>query len=1015
MNKKQYTSLLDDTSEIVILADSLGRILFFNKAAHLFFEYDTAAIADLSIYHLFSSQTHALFADFFSQSHCGDRPSTFTEQVLAISQDNIEQPVSLLISRVDLPKSDLFMLIIEDPASPHLPAPRSVAHGHSAGSTLPPAGELFLLAGPDLRISYMSANCRAHLGYSSTELFQKFSCTDLLYAEDQEKLQILADNQMINGIISLVTPLRTLHRAGGHLRIQTRIDGCFDSQGQLAYVVMRFSTAANQLSEQKPKINRMQYVKLMGRHTQNAVCFYNSDLTLRYVSPSVEHMLGYQEDALLTQEITTLMHPEDASRVHEGLLQARSKIVKDIHCRIRDHVGQYIKVQLSFKVIEQAEDQPLPLLTLLHGVRQFPISCPACSDQNNLLAPSLFDYLPNALLLLQVDTWQVIDANQRAVQLLGLSDKSQLLQRPLPSFWKEKNTEPLIDRLMGLSATEGQDIEYYCGTSGTFWGDTSLVHLPGAQSSSLLLHITDVSQRKQQEQKLILAKEAAEQTMKLQEDFLSVMSHEIRTPLNAVLGLANLMLDNQPREDQKKLLETLKFSSDNLSALMDDILGHAKLKAGEVILESKPFSLKSFIHGTKLVYQNLTQPGVAFRLLLEDGLPDTVLGDVNRLGQILNNLLNNAVKFTRQGHIALSVYQTAISKESRTLIFEIKDTGVGIPTNRLPVIFDPYQQASHDTAQQYGGTGLGLSIVKNLVELQQGTISLHSVEGKGTTFRIELPFSLPDEEPESVSSAPLLSTYQSLRGLRVLYVDDVIPNQLLMEGLASKWDIVLDTALDGREAVEKARKHEYDVILMDIQMPNMNGYEATQAIRSLPAPRYHTLPIIALSASVSDDLRHRIHQSGMNEYLPKPLDTYQLHTKLLAIAGQQSPTSVAEVTGSEKSFPVDQPDFSRLRELYHDDEDGYTHMLEQIKQLTWESQTIILEAIQSGKVEPLRFASHKIMSYVRMLKLRQFEELLVLAKRSAVHKVSPELVKQIRFHFDNFMATITQEIEVHTL
>ncbi len=513
---------------------------------------------------------------------------------------------------------------------------------------------------------------------------------------------------------------------------------------------------------------------------------------------------------------------------------------------------------------------------------------------------------------------------------------------------------------------------------------------------------------------LVRAKEAAEQAMKSREEFISTMSHEIRTPLNAIVGIADLLLASAPQAEQQKLLETLKFSSDNLSALVNDILSYSKLEAGTVSFDAKPFNLMSFVQSIKLTYQNLANgKGVKFRLLLEDNFPETVVGDVNRLGQILNNLLNNALKFTTEGQIVLGGYVEDLSEGQCTLLFEVADSGVGIAADQLSQIFEPYQQAGTETARRYGGTGLGLSIVETLVEQQQGRVTVDSQEESGTTFRIWLPFKLPTS---GASAAPAsLSDYASLGGLRVLYVEDTIPNQLLMEGFANRWDISLDTALDGLIALEKIKQHHYDVILMDIQMPHMDGFEATQQIRDLSDPHYRDIPIIALSASVSEETQHRIRQVGMDDYLPKPLDPQQLHTKLQALL----PTAPKPINGqSVRSEAFDAPDFAPLQELYNNDEKGYRLVLEQIKLLSSESEPVILEAIRYQNLKSFRFAVHKIMSYVRLLKLHQFEELLGDAKRhlqeTGEYHPREELIERIGFHFDNFMATITQEIEVRT-
>ena len=595
-------------------------------------------------------------------------------------------------------------------------------------------------------------------------------------------------------------------------------------------------------------------------------------------------------------------------------------------------------------------------------------------------------------------------------KVLTLAENSGTISLTMTLPLKHRSEEPLVAKAQINPFFDDQNRLTY-----TVIRLTNIVK-PEAETT---LHQVDADAPSAPVADLMRAKEAAEQAMKSREEFISTMSHEIRTPLNAIVGIADLLLASAPPADQRKLLETLKFSSDNLSALVNDILSYSKLESGTISFDAKPFNLTSFVQGIKLTYQNLANSkGVRFRLLLEDNFPETVVGDSNRLGQILNNLLNNALKFTSEGQIVLGGYVEDLSEDQCTLLFEVADSGVGIAADQLSRVFEPYQQASVDTARRYGGTGLGLSIVKTLVERQQGRVTVDSQEGTGTTFRIWLPFKLPaSREPDAPAS---LSDYASLGGLRVLYVEDTIPNQLLMEGFANRWDISLDTALDGLIALEKIKQQHYDVILMDIQMPHMDGFEATQQIRDLSDPHYRDIPIIALSASVSEETKHRIRQVGMDDYLPKPLDPQQLHTKLQALLPTLPTTAESIATGGwgGRSGTADTPDFSELHELYSDDEEGYRLILEQIKLLSDESKPIILEAIRHQNLEPFRFARHKIMSYVRMLKLHEFEKLLDDAKQylqeTTAHNAREELIERIRFHFDNIIASITREIQVRT-
>jgi len=371
--------------------------------------------------------------------------------------------------------------------------------------------------------------------------------------------------------------------------------------------------------------------------------------------------------------------------------------------------------------------------------------------------------------------------------------------------------------------------------------------------------------------------------MQAQEDFFSAMSHEIRTPLNAVIGIADLLLKRKPRNDQLKLVSTLNFSAKNLMGLINDVLDFSKIRAGKIELEQINFNLRELLGNIKLsLSQWAGNKRIELEMNLAENLPEMVKGDHVKLSQILNNLLGNAIKFTERGSVTLDVAMAKTTKSQFVLKFNIIDTGIGIPKDKLSDIFDPFQQAGRDTSRKYGGTGLGLSIVKNLIEMQGGSISVESEEGSGTNFVFELPF-LEADQDEPVSSLPVIRV-KDLRWkvkLNVLYVEDVPTNQFLIEEILSDWGINVDMVSCGEDALGKVDSCIYDMILMDIQMPGMDGFETTRKIRAKDGDYFKEVPIIAMTASSSESIKHEIIESGMQDLVKKPISADDFRSRMI--------------------------------------------------------------------------------------------------------------------------------------
>jgi signal transduction histidine kinase len=382
-------------------------------------------------------------------------------------------------------------------------------------------------------------------------------------------------------------------------------------------------------------------------------------------------------------------------------------------------------------------------------------------------------------------------------------------------------------------------------------------------------------------EQLEVATEQLAKSTKAKSEFLATMSHEIRTPMNAILGMTHLLKQDSPREDQIEPINILDFSGKTLLSLIDDVLDFSKIEAGKIEFESIEFELNKLVNviveSFKITAKNKS---IELNTEIGEGIPNILKGDPARLTQILNNLVSNALKFTEEGEVRLSVNAVQDYDESIRLQFAISDTGIGIEENRVNTIFESFTQANQNTKRLFGGTGLGLTISKQLTELQGGSISVESEEGQGSTFFVELTFEKGSFADEAKTITKSEINGESLSGLRVLLAEDNLVNQKVMLRFLERWNVDMTVVDNGKEAVEAVKKHNYDVVLMDLQMPIMDGYEASEHIRKLDDPYKRNTPIIALTAAALKEVREKVYASGMNDFVTKPFNPADLEQKL---------------------------------------------------------------------------------------------------------------------------------------
>ncbi len=476
-------------------------------------------------------------------------------------------------------------------------------------------------------------------------------------------------------------------------------------------------------------------------------------------------------------------------------------------------------------------------------------------------------------------------------------------------------------------------------------------------------------------QQIIDLKQRAERSEQFMQVFLANMSHEIRTPMNAVMGMTNLLLQKNPQREQLKYLNTIQKSSENLLVILNDILDLSKIEAGKIEIEKIDFSLRDILNNVKEIIQfKAEEKGLALVVNADEKIPAVLTGDPTRLTQILINLLGNSVKFTEKGSVKLNVKLSGTEREIMSstnencrLHFSVEDSGIGMTEEQQKKLFQNYTQASTETARKYGGTGLGLSISKQLVQLQGGSIEIKSEPGRGSTFSFSLAYPVSKNKEmapkEKIISQSMLD---KLSGIRVLLADDNEYNRIVVkETLELKIkNVKIDEAIDGLIALKMLRENDYDVIMMDLVMPNLNGLETTQKIRTGFPEGKKQIPVIAITASVLKSEIDKCFASGMNGFIPKPFKTGEMLSALYNVLIENIPAQIpSQSFEPNKSNTIIDHEF--VKELSEGDEERIKRYADLFVEKAPQTISELKSAMQNNDLEKIRIGAHSMKSVLR--------------------------------------------------
>jgi len=733
--------------------------------------------------------------------------------------------------------------------------------------------------------------------------------------------------------------------------------------------------------EKNKGIENLKFTELLLNEMNLLVIASNKKGEITYVSPSTQKIIGYNAQELLGNKWwnVTFSSKEEGKlfkNKDKDLLAKRNSISttpykRELHCKdgsslwvewrdsIRDE-NTLISVGIDITYWKKKEDNKILSDTILKNIK----SMVMVSDiEGNILfaSPSVEKILGYSLEeILGNKWWDITFENQQK----ALEVKNAIYKFV---FFNERNFTDISKRKIKTKSGDYRWIEWQVtkGMNGTYIS-------VGTDITDRIL--TDIELKK--------AKEAAEESLKVKNEFLANMSHEIRTPLNAVIGFTDLLLETELTSEQKLHLETMRNSGEILLSLINDILDLSKLESGKLEIEEIPFNLyKKVDEVVKLMKIKADEKTISLELTINPNTPKEVIGDPTRLGQILLNLIGNAIKFTNKGSVGVSVNLLEDKTDTSIISFEIKDTGIGIVSNKINTVFGAFTQAKSDTSRIYGGTGLGLTIVKKLVNLLMGRIKVESQFGKGSVFKFTLPLRKSLTNSNIIEKAQDLSMEEPL-GLTILLVDDNKTNQLLGKTRLERWGCTVDLASNGIEGVKKTQQKIYDVILMDIQMPIMDGYEATKIIKNDISKQVSKIPVIAMTAYTSKNDIKRAINAGMDDYIFKPFkpaEVYNLLKKYGKISGESIINEAFPIKNETKHVEEEETNYINLKFIKEETQNENSILVLLIQSFLNDIEEfleILDKGFKSNNWKILHEATHKIKPSIRIFGILKLEPII---------------------------------------
>ncbi len=739
----------------------------------------------------------------------------------------------------------------------------------------------------DYKITYISENIN-RFGYEPKELIQnEASFLDLLHPDDANWiLQNSIETRTKSGIPAFSGEYRIKKADGTYLWVEDRTIEVFDENGIVILHEGLFQDIADRkklqfFKEEKDKQYRLLASNIPGSNIflldKNRNYILAEGTNFEYWGMKREDFEGksLQEISITNfEEINSILNRVFESReIHESEFFFKGRYYQ----RILRPIIENGEVEFALSIIRDINEEHQAKENLKKSEEKY----------RNLVEES------TEIIFSLTDTFHLHYVSPNVKQFLGY-EADKVLGLSIFEFLNSEDLD-VFQSILGESKdflAENQFLEFRLrhkdGEYRVFNSNGRMIEDKHEGKRFYTGIARDISKLKEAQKELFLAKEKAEQASMVKSQFLSVMSHEIRTPMNAVIGLAHFLMEEDPRPDQLENLKTLQFSAENLMGLINDILDYNKIESGKVELEEVPFDLRNLLH--RLVHSHSFQANeksIRISCEIDESIPEQLIGDPVRLGQIVNNLVSNAIKFTEKGSVRIVLEQSILEDGKSAIKFAFEDTGIGIPEDKIETIFEAFTQASSSTTRKYGGTGLGLAIVKRLVELHGGEIKVHTGKGLGSVFEFTLEFKFVEESKNSNLLKGIVLP-KSLQQASILVAEDNVVNQILIQKFLTKWNAgKLVIASDGQQALDQFNSGYFNIVLLDLQMPKLDGFSVAKAIRNHPNPEKREVPILALTASSLHEVKAEMEDAGIDDFIPKPFTPEALYEKLINCLNQK--------------------------------------------------------------------------------------------------------------------------------
>ncbi|MFP4090487.1 MAG: PAS domain S-box protein [Cyclobacteriaceae bacterium] len=1007
-SRRYYELLAKNITDLVTLHDEEGKTVYTTPSILRLIGYEPQQVLGQSVFLMIHSEDEANFALEFRKALEGQ-----TINLQYRRQNAQGRYIWLEVSaRSILIKDKTHVLAVSRDISDKKEADKKLIEREQYLSSLLHSQTNFLIR-TDVHYRYTFANERYLVKFSEKDNLSGRSILPGLHPEDRNAFKNMVESCISQPGSIFPLSFRRESPNGQPVWLEWEFIGIPDASG----TVREIQGVGSDISDRK----RQDYALLRKQKELSSIIDSQTNYLIRtdmegnftFANPAFLSKFSYFGDLIGKSSLLTI-HPDDHDKTLAMANECISHPGKMVSIELRKPApdGKFSVNYWEFIAITDEEGNPTEVQGVGYDITERKQARDAV-EKSEAFLKALIENTNDAIWAVD-ENFRLAFANANFSLLLRTSygieaEPGKSFMDKLPpkvhEIWKAFHTKA---RLEGRFRTEmSQEIE-----GKTLYFEVSINPIFDEQQQlighSVFAH--DISARKQIEHQLLSANRSAEEALRARDTFLSMITHELKTPLNAILGMSQLMQNTHLSMNQRKYTDSLSYSTRMLNSLINDILDYTSLQSGKFSMDNIDFNLHKILQQTVNLYQNKAlKNGLKLVYLQKDELPNYVNGDPIRLGQILNNLLDNAFKFTEDGSITIEAMPAKVNGKQGPVRIRISDTGMGIPQEMLAEVFEPFRQGTPEINQVYGGRGLGLAIVKNLVEHMGGHINLSSKEGEGTTFSLYLPFrQSTSTEIHEFKPREVQHDSQRLQGYRLLYIEDINVNQILMKGICEQWGLELDVASNGMEGLNMVQENDYDMILMDILMPGMSGYETCRQIRQLEHEKYRKIPIVAVTAYQGHEMEEMLQEAGMNDYINKPIDFPELSGILHHYLTHNKPEE-----NLQEGINMNEAYFDRLEKMAFQDKDRYISFLENLRSEFEKSRNELQQAVKLADNEKISTIRHHTIALLSMFSSRQqafIQELKSLHVEKGKASHAREKLRHISDNFDLILQKIEQKI-----